>query len=492
MRHSPRAALLLPLLAMLAATARAADAAPPGSPNVIVILADDLGWGSLGAYGGEKLKTPHIDGLAVGGRRFTNAYAPGSVCSPTRYALMTGRYYWRTNIKDGEVLPGNAPLHFDTHRLNLGSLCKSHGYATAAVGKWHLGLGMAKQTDFNQPLTPGPLQVGFDYFYGLAANVGNHPNAYIENETLIGRVPGQLVAIEGKAKDQKTTGVEPQRVEDQVMRKLTDKAVGWIEQNHQHPFFLYFAPNAIHEPVTPSANFKGTSPFGDYGDFIHELDWSVGQVLSTLDRLKLANNTLIIFTSDNGGVVNPNNPHSSEALKQGLRINANLRGGKHDEWEGGFREPFIVRWPGHVPPGTVCDDIVSNSDVLATLAGILHAPVPAAGAAEDSIDVGAAWLGTGKSPRQSIILQDARANYCVREGPWKMVERENPPAFEPRNKVAADRIANFRKRAAKHDELFNLADDPSETKDLSADHPDIVRHLREVLANARTSDHTRP
>ena len=479
------------LIAAVALTAEAPAAETVAKPNIVVILADDFGYGSLGCYGAAKLTTPNCDRLAREGRRFTQAYAPGSVCSPTRYALMTGRYYWRTSIKDGEVLPGNAPLHFDTTRLNLGALCKGQGYRTAAVGKWHLGLGRAGQTDWNAPLTPGPLQVGFDYFYGLSANVLNHPNAYIENETLLGRIPGKVVAVEGVAKTQKTLGVDLQRVEDEVTRRLTEKAVGWIETNHAAPFFLYFAPNAIHEPVTPAPAWKGSSPFGKYGDFIHELDWAVGRVLDTLDRLKLADNTLVVFTSDNGGVVNPNNPNASGALKAGLAINGELRGGKHDIWEGGFREPFLVRWPGKVPAGTVCDDILCVSDVLATLAGILKVPLTK-DSAEDSFDASASWFGTGTPARDFVILQDAHATYSIRQGAWKLVEREKAPGFTPRNKAAEKKIAAARKREPMHDELFNLALDPSETKDVHAEHPEIVSRLRALLAKTRASDRSRP
>jgi arylsulfatase A-like enzyme len=462
-------------------------------PNIVVILADDLGWGSLGCYGGAKLRTPACDRLARAGRRFTNAYAPGSVCSPTRYALMTGRYYWRTKIKDGEVLAGAAPLHIETNRLTLGSLARSQGYRTAAIGKWHLGLGMAETTDWNKPLTPGPLSVGFDYFFGLAANVGNQPAAYVENDLLVGHIPGQIVAIEGKGKKQTTLGISPLCVPDEVMGKLTGKAVAWLEENQNGPFFLYFAPNAVHEPITPAKQFR-SSPLGSYGDFIEELDWSVRRILDTLDLLKLTDNTLVIFSSDNGGVVNPQAEAQMAAVKAGLAINSHLRGGKHDIWEGGFREPFIVRWPGKVPTGTVCDDIVSLSDVLATLASILHAPLPP-GNAEDSLDVSRSWFGTvsGKPPRDSIVLQAPKgAFYAVRQGPWKLIEYKNPPPVQARSRRAEKKIVAFRKHAPKHDGLFNLVEDPDETKDVSTEHPEIAAQLRTLLNESRQKDTTRP
>jgi arylsulfatase A-like enzyme len=462
-------------------------AGAPGRPNIVIILSDDFGWGSLTCYGAKGLHTPACDRLAKEGRRFTNAYAPGSVCSPTRYALMTGRYFWRTSIKDGYALLEDSPLHIETTRMTLASLAKSQGYHTGAIGKWHLGLGMAPKTDWNQPLTPGPLSVGFDYFFGLATHIFNHPRAYIEGDMLIGRIPGQIVAVEGKGKDQKTVGIDPLPSPDQVMGKLTSKAVQWLEENHQGPFFLYFAPNAVHSPITPSPKFHG-SPYGKYGDFIEELDWSVGRILETLDKLKLTDNTLLIFTSDNGGVLNPmGEGEEALALRAGLAINGILRGGKHSIFEGGFREPYIVRWPGKVPAGTVCDDILCHSDVLATLASVLKVPLPA-GNAEDSLDVSSSWFGdaSARPARESVVLQAAAAaEYAVRRGPWKLIEHENRPPDPGRDPITNKRTLEQRKHTPKHDELFNLVDDPSEKNNVAAEHPEIVAQLRTLLRNAR-------
>jgi arylsulfatase A len=448
-------------------------------PNIVIILADDLGWGSVRCYGGVRLETPNIDRLAKEGRMFRHAYAPGSVCSPTRYALMTGRYYWRTSIKDGKVLPANRPLHIETNRVTIASLTKRQGYRTAAIGKWHLGLGSAATVDWNAPLQPGPRSMGFDYFFGLAANPGNQPNAYIENEQLVGRIPGESVTLDGAGKAGKTFGIKSQRVPEEIMGKLTAKAVEWVEENRATPFLLYFAPNAVHEPVKPAAKFTD-SPFGRYGDFIHELDWSVGRILETLDKLKLTESTLVVFTSDNGGVVNPGNTNAGAAMKAGLAINGPLRGGKHTVYEGGFRVPFLVRWPGKVTAGTASDDIVCISDILATLAGMFKTRVPS-GNGEDSLDVTASWFGKGKPRRDFVILQDASAIYAIRQGPWKLIERENGPSFEPRNR----RAAQARKPASAKDELYNLEADPVESKDVAREHPKIVERLRKLLAKTR-------
>ena len=464
-------------------------------PNIVLILSDDYGWGSSGCYGATLVKTPNLDHLAQQGRRFTHAYAPGSVCSPTRYALMTGRYYWRTSVKDGKVLPANAPLHIETNRLTLASLCKSQGYATAAFGKWHLGMTTERVTDWSKPLKPGPLQVGFDYYYGMAANIGSGPHSFIEDEEVTEHVPGEPIIVHGGSREgESTSGIKKSWKPDHVMESLTSRVTGWIETNRARPFFVYFAPNAVHEPIVPNPDFT-KSPAGKYGDFIQELDWAVGQVLNTLDKLKLANDTLVIFTSDNGGVVNPNNPSASAAIKAGLAINGPLRGGKHSEWEGGFREPFIARWPGKVPAGTVSDQVVCLADMAATFASLLQAPLPA-GNAEDSFDVLRAFTEptTGQAVRDNVILQAADATYDLRMGNWKFIERQNAPDFvSVRNKKKAAKAASQKKKAAaREDELYNLADDPYETKNVIAEHSDIAARMKKQLAEARDRGYTRP
>ncbi|HEY6170486.1 MAG TPA: arylsulfatase [Verrucomicrobiae bacterium] len=483
---------LLILLVLASLQVRAASTAN-AKPNIIVILSDDYGWGSVGCYGAAGVKTPNLVRLAREGRRFTHAYAPGSVCSPTRYGMMTGRYYWRTSIKDGEVLPGNAPLHIETNRLTLASLCKSQGYTTAAFGKWHLGLGTEpKRTDWSTPLKPGPLAVGFDHFYGLAANPWNGPHSFIENEQVLGKVPGQVVAITGNREGATTTGILKQFEVDYIMESLTGKVTDWIEQNRAAPFFVYFAPNAVHEPVAPNPMFTG-SPYGKYGDFIHELDWSVGQVLATLDKLKLTDNTLIIFTSDNGGVVNRNNEHAAKAMDAGLAINGPLRGGKHDIWEGGFREPFLVRWPGKVPAGTVSDQVLCLTDVLATLAAVLNTPLPK-GNAEDSFNALRAFTEArpGAPIRDHVILQAADGVYAVRAGDWKLIERKDPPKIEARNKKKAAQSEKKKKAAPKQDELFNVVTDVAEAKDAASSNADRAAQMKKLLVEARDRGFTRP
>ncbi len=467
----------------------AATVAQSAKPNLVVILADDFGWGSSTPYGAKGLNTPNLDRLAREGRRFTHAYAPGSVCSPSRYALMTGRYYWRTAIRDGEVLTPTAPLHIEPGRLTLASLCKSQGYRTGAVGKWHLGFqtGVA-ETDWNQPLQPGPRAVGFDYFYGLGGNPGNGPHAFIEDENIVGRLPGEKVVVASAGGKGTTTGLREQRVVDRIMEAITAKATTWVEANHASPFFLYFAPNAVHGPIAPNPRFTGSS-YGSYGDFIHELDWSVGQILATLDRLKLAENTLVIFTSDNGGIADAGNGNTGKAMAAGLAINGHLRGGKHTEYEGGFREPFLVRWPGHVPAHTVSDQVIALPDVLATVAAVLQAPLPT-GTAEDSINVLRAFIEPTPGPpvRDHVILQAADGTYAIRVGDWRLIERVGAPTFVPRPSTKTGKKPH---EGPKHDELFNLKDDPAETRDLSATHADQVAKMKRLLTAARDRGFTR-
>jgi arylsulfatase A-like enzyme len=466
------------------------------SPNIVLILADDYGWGSLGCYGAPAaLKTPSLDRLAAEGRRFTQAYAPGSVCSPTRYGLITGRYYWRTPVKDGKVLPANAPLHIETNRLTLASVCKSRGYRTGAFGKWHLGMTTERVTDWSKPLVPGPLQVGFDHYFGMAANIGSGPHSFIIGEEVSGRVPGEPVIVHGGSREgDSTSGIRQAWKPDRVMETLTARVCEWIETNRAKPFFVYYAPNAVHEPIVPNPRFSG-SPYGKYGDFIQELDWSVGRILETLNRLEVADKTLVIFTSDNGGVVNPGNPNATAAIKAGLAINGPLRGGKHTEWEGGFREPFIVRWPAKVPAGTVSDQVICLTDMLATFASLLGVPLPP-GNAEDSFDVLRAFTETapGAPVRDHVILQAASATYDLRQGDWKLIERAGAPEFTSVRTKKKTAAAAKKKNAAagRPDELFNLRADPFETNDVRAANAELAAKLKRFLVEARDRGFTRP
>jgi arylsulfatase A len=391
------AGLVLFAPSALSAASVSPDAAPP---NIVVILADDFGYGSAGCYGANPalVRTPHIDRLAAEGRRFTDANTTSSVCSPTRYSVLTGRYCWRTSLTH-EVLGTFAPLHIETTRLNMASMLKKHGYATAAVGKWHLGYGTADnspkwRTDYAAELSPGPLDLGFDYHFAVPSNHGDLTGVFVENRFVYGLRSGKIPPgmkpagpvpdsddfqptytaedMENPHRNVKILDLDaPRRKNQRVMKVLTDKAVAWMrQQTKDKPFFLYFTPVAVHNPVTPDKDLAGKSAAGLYGDWIHELDRSVGRILGALDEMGVTQDTLVIFSSDNGGVFRPDVDRllQTQALKAGLRINGDLRGGKHDVWEGGFKVPFVVRWPGKAAAGSVCRQMISLADILATTA----------------------------------------------------------------------------------------------------------------------------
>ena len=464
----------------------ACPATAAGLPNVIIILADDYGSGSAGCYGADAnlIRTPNIDRLAREGMRFTNAYATGSVCSPTRYAVNTGRYCWRSSLSSGEVVNTFDPLLIEPTRPTLASLLKSKGYATAMIGKWHLGYGTAKRVDYTKELMPGPLELGFDYQFAVPQNHNDVTRVFVEDHKVFGLRSTKLTPSPGNI------GLDaPQREDPKTEGVLTDKAVAWLEkQTPSKPFFLYFAPIAVHEKITPSADSGGTSKAGPYGDFIHDLDLSVGRILGTLDRLKLADNTLLFFTSDNGGVLGKPGSAEEKAATAGLKVNGPMRGGKHDVWEGGFRVPLIARWPGHVQPGSTSDQLVGSVDYLATLAALVDAPLPPPApdaAGPDSYDFLPVLLGTAKAPvRSNLLLQSAKGVYAMRQGSWKLIASSG--GIKGRN-------GKLRKTPEDpgHAQLFNIRNDPGEQHDVSAEHPELVHELTGILDHDRTQGYSR-
>lgn len=468
-------------------------------PNVVVILSDDYGWGSAGCYGAnpELVSTPNIDRLAKEGRRFTDALTTSSVCSPTRYSMMTGRYCWRTSLIS-EVLGTTAPLHIETTRLTMASMLKQQGYNCAAVGKWHLGYGTAEKCDFTKELKPGPLEIGFDYHFSVPANHGDLSGVYVENHWVLGLnkdspsqpSPPYVTMGQQKGKAVKTLDLNaPKRVDENVMETLTDKIVNWIgQQSAEKPFFVYFTPVAVHNPITPSKATAGKSKGGPFCDFISDLDLSVGRVLDALDKQGLAENTLVLFTSDNGGVNKPENANlvQTDAQKAGLKPVGPFRGGKHDVWEGGFRVPYLVRWPGHVPAGTVCDETVSIVDTLASIAAITGAALPkASDGAEDSHDVSKAWLGEKYegSLRPDVIVHSADGNFAIRKGSYKWIEGVPADDVKPAAKKA--HAAQFKPQ------LFDLKNDIAEEKEISANHADVVDDLKALLNRYRDGGYSR-
>lgn len=471
-----------PVLGMLLLVSLASTSVSADFPNIVIILADDLGYGSLNSYGADEshIRTPNIDRLAKAGRRFTDANTPSSVCSPTRYGLLTGRYDWRTNQKHG-VINTTDPLHIQPSRSTIGSLLKSVGYRTAAIGKWHLGYRNEKH-DFTKPLSPGPLDIGFDYHFAVPQNHGDASGVYVRNRKVVGLRSDRTIPAGKSPYGRDFMGIDaPQRVDENVMEELTTDAIGWLEkQQDESPFFLYFAPVAIHFPYTPSEKTKGKSGTGLYGDWIHELDLSVGRILDAIDRMKATDNTLVIFTSDNGGVLMTDGDRpEADAYRAGLRCNGNLRGRKHSIYEGGFRVPFIASWPGHVEAGSVCDQTISLVDMYATMAAIVDQPVPVDEVvAEDSFNILPAILGDSspKVIRSSMIVHSPNGNFAIRSGDWKYVEGIPSPGL---------------KRVPRRDELgaqlYNLKDDPAEQNNILSQQSDVAKRLAEVLHQQRSS-----
>jgi arylsulfatase A-like enzyme len=489
----------LKTIVLLIATAlfgvAAVSAADSAKPNIIFILADDIGYGDWGCYGATKVKTPNLDRLAAQGRRFTDAHSPAAVCTPTRYAFMTGEYAWR---KPGTgILPGTAALIVEPGRVTVPSLLKKAGYTTGVVGKWHLGLGATSPTDYNGEIKPGPLEVGFDYAWLLPATGDRTPCVWVENHRVVGLDPSDPIKLDYTVQrgdpesfvngipriGKQTGGKAALWKDDEIADLLTRKAVAFIEKNKAKPFFLYFATHDIHVPRVPNARFRGTSQAGVRGDVIHEFDWSVGEVMAALDRLKLANNTLIIVTSDNGGVLDTNGPDHVNSgtveTNDGHPQNGVLRGTKGSPYEGGTRVPFIARWPGHVKTGT-SGELICHVDMLATAAALTGQKLAGA-AGPDSFSILPALLGEklDKPCRDHLVEQGSAL--ALRKGSWKLI-----PA------APAGKGKKGKGRGPKSAELYNLADDLSETKNVADQHPEIVKEMTALLQTVHEKGRSRP
>ena len=496
---------ILPLLTALLLTPLAvvqAAAELTKKPNIILILADDLGYGDVGCYGATKVKTPNIDKLASEGRRFTDAHSASAVCTPSRYALLTGEYPFRKNLWG--PAPKESRLLIDPARTTLASLLRDQGYATACFGKWHLGFGNHAKPDWNTDLKPGPLELGFDHYFGLPVVSSSPPFVWVEDHRVVGLDPGDPLVYGGasptKAFPEKTlAGISGGKAahalyrEEEFATTLTQKATAWMRARKDTPFFLYFATPHIHHPFTPGAKFKGSSEAGRYGDFIQEFDWIVGEVMRTLDELKLRDNTLVILTSDNGGMLNQG---GQDAWKAGHRLNGNLLGFKFDSWEGGHRVPFIARWPGKIDAGSLSDQLICHIDMLATLAALTGSQATG----PDSVNVLPALLGKPDKPlRDHLVLAPSNPkNLALREGHWVYIGARGgggftgsrvgehllggPAALKFAGETNSD-IADGKIRLdAPNEQLYDLASDPSQMRNVVRDHPDIAAHMKARLS----------
>lgn len=493
---------LLPALLWVLCTA-VALAAP--RPNVVVILADDLGYNDLSCQGATKLHTPNIDRIAKEGIRFTDAHTPAGLCCPSRYGILTGRYPWRRDSATW-ASPG-AALLIEPGLMTTASLLKQAGYTNGIVGKWHLGFGTKeKPVDWNGELTPGPLEIGFDFFFG---DVSNRWGVYVENHRILGLDPSDPIRT-GRGEKRSGGKAAFTMKNEENARVLHEKAVAFIEQNKDKPFYLHYVPNHIHTPLTPNPKFAGTSQAGKYGDFVQELDWSVGELLGMLDRLKLTENTLVIFTSDNGGV------YEKEGFGAGHRSCAPFSGQKGDAWEGGNRVPFLARWPGHVPEGKTSDRLVCLTDLLASFAEITGQTLPP-DAGPDSFNALPALLGQDQptGARTNLVVQARSSSlsrhknredlWAMREGNWKLVmgqgsgysteQTDRAPylKFAQVGMVNSDFTpAGEQKPGAPPMQLYDLAADPGETQNVLSIHPEIVSRLTKLFEQLRDAKRSRP
>lgn len=487
-------------------------------PNVVLIFADDLGYGDLGCYGATKVQTPNIDRLAAEGRRFTDAHSVSAVCTPSRYALLTGQYPLRANLGRGVWGPApiTSPLIVDTEKTTIADVFKHCGYDTGAFGKWHLGFGQGTNT-WQEPLRPGPQDLGFDYYFGMPVVNSAPPYVYVENDSVVGSDPDDpLVHLGRNAKDATPiTPIPPEAAQRssnvfggakeahklfndyQVGTTLAEKSVEWIKERKDKPFFLYLATTNIHHPFTPAKRFQGTSQCGLYGDFIHELDWIVGEILSCLEDSGLSDNTMVIFTSDNGGMFN----HGGQAaFKAGHRQNGDLLGFKFGVWEGGHRVPMIVRWPGKVKAGTTSNQLIGNVDMLATFAAVTGQKLETAQQA-DSVNMLPAFVGEPDEPiRDHLVLAPHKGTHLsVRKGKWMYIPAQGsggftgkkpgdhtfagPPAASFVGSVNSDIEDGNIKAGAPPAQLYDLEADVNETRNLHNEHPEVVKELTSLLAS---------
>ncbi|RCH55562.1 arylsulfatase [Mucilaginibacter hurinus] len=486
-------------------------------PNVIIINVDDLGYGDVGCYGATKVKTPNIDQLAKEGRRFTDFHSASAVCSPSRYALITGRYPSRRNLW-GPIF-FNVPLVIDTSQTTIAGVMKKSGYATAAIGKWHLGFGTRTPINWNRDLKPGPLELAFDHYFGVPILNSHAPFVYVEDHKVVGLTPTDTIQYGITAETREFPekfqinalggGKAAHFLYDDRMvgTTLKNKAIDWIKTNKRKPFFLYYATTNIHHPFTPAPQFIGTSGAGPYGDFIHELDWIVGEIMTTLKQEGLENNTLLILTSDNGGMLNQG---GQAAWNMGHRQNGALFGFKFDAWEGGHRVPFIARWPGKIPAGSTSDELLCNVDLMATMAALVSYSLKP-GEGPDSYNGLPALTGKPKKPiRDFLVISPAEpANIAIRRGKWMYISAQNGGGFggtkvgEHTLGSAAATLITKRvntdiedgkvKPGAPRAQLYNLESDPAQAVNVYNKYPVIVKEMRQLLKDAiENKQSTRP
>lgn len=488
-----------------AATAQQQTAA--ARPNVIIINADDLGYGDLSCYGATKIKTPHADRLARGGIRFTNAHSTSATCTPSRYALLTGTYPWRR--AGTTILPGDAALIIPTDRTTLPLLFKNAGYHTGLVGKWHLGLGTTVEKNWNAPVKPGPNETGFHYSFIFPATADRVPTVFVENGNVVAADNTDPIVVNYKEK----VGNDPTGKENPELLKMKSSPgqghdntivngigrIGWMSGGHKarwtdeempltflenarqfiadnkaNPFFLYYALTEPHVPRMPSTMFKGKSELGYRGDVILQLDWTIGQIMKELELQGIADNTILILTSDNGPVIDDGYQDESVEKLNGHTPWGIYRGGKYSSFEAGTRVPFILSWPRVVKAG-VSDALICQVDLLTSFRVLLDQQVPETDAA-DSENILEALLGRSATGRETLVKQGMTSLSITKNG-WKYIE--------PNNGQRLSKLVNIETGNDPAPQLYDLTKDPSEKNNLGAQFPAKVKELAALLETIR-------
>ncbi len=488
-------------LAALAGCTQAKKDITAQLPNIVIIYADDLGYGDVGAYGATRIKTPNLDRLANGGVRFTRGYSTSATCTPSRYALLTGQYPWRN--ADAKILPGSAPLIIDTARMTLPKMLKERGYTTGIVGKWHLGLGTGN-VDWNQRVTPGPNEVGFDYAYIMAATQDRTPTVFLENGVVDGLEKEDPLYVDyEKNFEGEPTGLDHPElctmkwhhghnnsihngiprigfqkggkaalwVDEDMADDFLGKAQQYIQENKNKPFFLYYALQQPHVPRTPNQRFVGASGLGPRGDAIVEADWCVGELIKTLETEGLLENTLVIFSSDNGPVLN-DGYYDDAVEKVGDHQPAGpLRGGKYSLFEAGTRVPLMAYWKGKIEP-TVSEAMVSHLDLLSSLAKLAGSETRTA----DSQELLEALMGKSQQGREELMLE-ASSRTALRKGDWVMIPPYKGPAVQTQVNIELGNSAEF--------QLYNLKEDIGQQHNLAKSEPEKLQEMIKTFETIR-------
>lgn len=468
-------------------------------PSIVYILADDLGIGDVGAFNPDgKIATPNLDQLAADGMKFTDAHSGSAVCTPTRYGILTGRYAWRTRLQSGVLWGYSMPL-IAAERMTVASMLKDQGYNTSCIGKWHLGLEWAQidptiprvdssaepwdNYDFTKPIVSGPNQVGFDSYFGISASLDMHPHVYIENNRVTS-VPTRLTEGSTGKRFWRRGPIGDDFEHIQVLGRLTERAVEYVsEQTADKPFFLYFPLPAPHKPILPEERFQNQSGLNEWGDFVMQVDWTIGQVMQAVQSRGLADNTLFIVTSDNGATPGAD---FEELAATGHDPSAQFRGHKADIYEGGHRVAFIARWPAVIESGTTSEQTICHTDLLATVAEIIGFELPP-DAGEDSVSVLPLMTQSTSDPvREATIHHSINGSFAIRRDRWKL-------CFCP----GSGGWSAPRPRAAKQQklpplQLFDLSRDISEQHDVHVDYPDVVEELSALLQRCISEGRSTP